>query len=108
VKVFAVWEPILATDWKRPGKSVVGRLTDSRVTQVWDSNHLIAEQLAKDARDPQPKPECCTRKGILWDLIAVYPPDVLWTDTVPPAILFDGPVVQLEAEIQAAIQKLKR
>jgi len=92
----------------RPGRRVVGKLTDYRVKQIWDPNHLVAKQLAKDARDPQPKPECCTRNGILWDLVAVYPPGVLWTDTIPPAMLFDGPVVHQEAQIEAAVRNLQR
>jgi len=78
---------------------VLGRLTDPRVKQFWDSNHLIAKQLAKDARPPQPEPGCCTRNGILWDLVAVYPPDAVWTQTMPPAVLFDGAVVRMEADI---------
>lgn len=106
--VFAVWEPILVTDWRRPGASVVGRLTDSRVRQIWDSSHFVAKQLAKDARPPQPEPGCCNRNGILWDLVAVYSPEAVWNDTMPPAVLFDGPVVHLEDDIQATVKKLHR
>ena len=107
IRVFAVWEPILFTDWKKPGEGVLRRLTDARVKQIWDSQHLIAQQLAKDARPPQPKPGCCTRNGILWDLAAVYPPDALWTETMPAAVVFDGAVVNMEAEIEAAVRKLE-
>ena len=56
VKVFAVWEPILFTDWSKPGAGVLARLSDPRVDQIWDRQHLVAKQLAKDARAPQPKP----------------------------------------------------
>ena len=108
VSAFVVWEPILVTDWKKPGGSVLRRITDSRVKQVWDSQHLIAKQLAKDAHAPQPEPECCTRDGILWDLVTVYAPDATWTDRMPPAVLFNGAVVHLEDEIEATIRKLQR
>ena len=106
--MFTVWEPILVTDWKKPGSSVLARLNDPRVKQIWDSKHLIAKQLAKDARAPQPEPGCCTRNGILWDLAAVYPPGEIWTEAMPPAALFDGAVVSMEADIDAAVRKLQQ
>lgn len=108
VTAFAVWEPILVTDWKRPGGSVVRRITDARVKQVWDPKHLVAEQMKKDAGPPQPEPECCTRDGILWDLVAVYPRGATWGEKMPPAVLFNGAVVNLEAEIEATIRKLQK
>lgn len=103
-----MWEPILVTDWKKPGGSVAKRILDSRAKQFWDREHLVAKQLAKDARAPQPEPECCTRDGILWDLVAVYSPGAVWTDIMPPATLFQGPVVQLEEEIEGTIRKLQK
>lgn len=105
VRVFAVWEPILVTDWWRPGSGVLARLSDTRVKHIWDSKHLVARQLAKDARPPQPEPDCCTRNEILWDLAAVYPPDAHWTEAMPAAVLFNGAVVNVESEIEAAIRK---
>lgn len=107
MRAFAVWEPILVTDWKKPGNRVISRITDGRVRQIWDAQQLVAKQLAKDAHAPQPEPECCTRDGILWDLVAVYPRDAKWTDVMPPAVLFNGAVVELEAEMEAAIRKLQ-
>ena len=109
ISVFAIWEPILITDWRKPGGRVLARLKDSRVKQFWDAKYLVAKQLKKDARPPQPEPGCCTRNGILWDLVAVYPPDAIWTEeAMPPAVLFDGAVVDKEAEIEAAVRKLRR
>ena len=96
------------TDWKKPGRGVLGRITDSRAEHIWDSKHLIATQLARDARAPQPEPECCTRDGILWDLVAVYPPDAVWADAMPLAVLFNGAVVRLEADLEAAIRRLQK
>lgn len=108
MKVFAVWEPILVTDWSKPGNRVLGRITDSRARQIWDSQHLVAKQLAKDARPPQPEQECCMNDGILWDLAAVYPPDAQWKEAMPPAVLFNGTVVDMEQQIEAAVRKLQQ
>ena len=105
--MFTVWEPILVTDWRRPGGRVIRRLADSRAKHIWDSDHLVAKQLAKDARNPQPSPDCCTQDGILWDLAAVYPAGAVWSDAIPPAVLFNGPVVDMEQDIETAVRKLQ-
>jgi hypothetical protein len=98
---------MIFTDWRKPGNRILARLSDPRVEQIWDRQHLVAKQLAKDARAPQPEPECCTRNGVLWDLAALYPPAVLWTDTLPQAVLFNGPVVDRRPQIQAILLNLR-
>jgi hypothetical protein len=103
VRVFTVWQPILATDFTRPVTPVLGRLSDSRVQQYWDPAHLVATQMGKDARAPQPEPECCERSGILWDVAAVYPAGVMWDDRMPPAKIFNGPVVDITSAIEEAL-----
>ena len=108
VHVLAVWEPILPTDWRAPTTPALGRLADSRVRQVWDTDHVIARRMAQDARPLQPEQNCCERDGVLWDLAAVYPPGVRWDDRLPQAVIFDGPVVQVTDDIQGALAKLAR
>jgi len=93
VKVFAVWEPILPTDWSAPTTSALRRLSDHRVAQFWDKEHLLAKAMA-ESRDPASKPDCCDRRGVLWDLIAVYPAAAVWGQTLPTATVFNGPVVR--------------
>ena len=93
---------MLPTDWAAPASSVLRRLSDRRVQQYWDPNHLLATQMKKDARSPQPEQDCCTRSGILWDLAAVYPPGAVWSDRMPTATLFNGPVVDVTDGIEAA------
>ena len=46
VTVFAVWEPILLTDWSRPTTPALGRMSDRRVVQFWDKEHVLAIVLA--------------------------------------------------------------
>lgn len=93
VAVFAVWEPMLPTDQSAPTSGTLARLSDHRVRQYYDAEHLLAKRLKADARSPQPVPDCCTREGILWDLIAIYPAGPQWTDTLPVATFLNGPVV---------------
>lgn len=90
IHVFAIWEPILPTDWNRPTSSVLGRLSDRRAVQWWDDEHMIAGLLKASVSEG---PRCCKRNGILWDVIAVYPPGVQWKETMPAPELIAGPVV---------------
>ena len=94
--MFAVWEPILPTDYSSPGTAVLARLSDPRVAQYWDKNHLFAEQLGRkiEADATQPKPKCCTQKGIQWDEVAVYSQDTHWDTQLPHAVYLNGPVVR--------------
>jgi hypothetical protein len=101
--VFAVWEPILLTDWSRPSTAVLKRLADARVAQFWDERHVLAKRMARDARDPQPQQQCCERDGYLWDLAAVYPAGAVWKDALPAAVVFDGPVVRKQDKITEAL-----
>ena len=94
MRVFAVWEPILPTDWSEPTSPVLRRLSDQRVRQFWDRGHVMAKVMAA-SREPQSKAECCERRGILWDLIAVYPAGSGWSENLPHATLFNGPVVRV-------------
>ncbi|HWG21437.1 MAG TPA: hypothetical protein VG225_12975 [Terracidiphilus sp.] len=92
IRVFAIWEPILPTDWGRPASTILGNLSDERVLQWWDKRHLVAHLLRESAggRDPG----CCMSNGTLWDVIAVYPPGARWTETLPAPQFFAGPVVR--------------
>jgi hypothetical protein len=104
VRVFTVWQPMLPTDLAPPITAVLGRVSDRRAQQYWDPDHLVARQMAADARPPQPAPDCCERSGILWDLAAVYPKGAMWTDRMPTATLFNGSVIDVEETLAAAVK----
>jgi hypothetical protein len=86
---------MLPTDWLAPSTSVLRRLSDIRARQYWDKEHVLAHRMAQDARPPQPTQSCCTRSKTLWDLAAVYPAGAKWSDRMPAATFFDGPVVDV-------------
>ena len=101
--MLAVWEPILFMDLSKPGALVLRRLADPRAMHFWDPDHLVAGQLARDSDPSQAEPGCCSSRGTLWDLAAVYPPKSLWAERLPRALVFDGPVVQSAEAIAAEL-----
>jgi hypothetical protein len=78
-------------------------MPDKRVMQFWDPDLVVATRLAEEARPPQPEQRCCERDGHLWDLVAVYAAGARWDHSLPPARVFDGPVVRMVDQIRAAI-----
>lgn len=100
--VLVVWEPILPSDWGRPTRPVLGRISDRRVIQFWDKGHLIAHQLSAQLHTKEPN--CCRHSGTLWDLVALYPKGTNWNGTEPSFV--DGPVYKIEAELQRQTYKL--
>jgi hypothetical protein len=104
VRVFTVWQPMLATDLAPPITAVLGRVWDRRAQQYWDPERLIAKRMAADARAPQPEPDCCEKSGVLWDLAAVYPRGATWTDRLPAAVLFNGPVVDVADAVATVLR----
>ena len=107
VAVFVVWEPILPTDWSAPSTNALQRLNDRRVRQFWDTNHIVATALKKTEEIGQLHPNCCERKGFLWDLAAAYAPGTQWRETLPQPVLFDGPVVRTTPELDSALSENK-
>ena len=104
IRVFAVWEPILPTDVSKPMGFVLNRLSDRRVTQFWDEDHVLATWMSQDARPPQPTQRCCIRNGHLWDLVAIYRAGEKWETQMPVATVFAGPVLYGDKEIRQTLR----
>jgi hypothetical protein len=102
--ILVVWEPILASDWSRPTRPVLGRISDQRVMQFWDKDHVVAKQLDQQISDSQPS--CCRHEGVLWDLVAVYPKGVQWGDSSP--VFIDGPVAKVDAALAKRLAEVSR
>jgi len=107
VVVFAVWEPILPTDWSAPGTSVLNRLNDRRVRQFWDPGHVLAGAIKKAEMTGKLHPDCCERKGFLWDLTAAYAPGTRWSDNPPEPVLLNGTMVQNADALESIVAKTK-
>jgi hypothetical protein len=104
VRIFVVWEPMLPTDWYRPTRPTLNRVSDSRAEQFWDKSHLIATQLKQQLEQFHGNnPRCCENGGHLWDMAAVYPPGVKWGEAAP--VFDDGPVYRIAPTLQQTISE---
>jgi hypothetical protein len=70
------------------------RLADARAAQFWDKERLISRSMGEKDRD-----------SIVWDYVAVYAPGALWRERPPEALYEGGPVVDVAAELRAALSK---
>ena len=95
VRVFVIWEPVLATDFTTPSTSALARIPDLRATQYWDRNRALSRLLGER-----------NRSTVVWDYIAVYAPGVLWQDAPPKPIYFDNPVRDVISGAKESIQRL--
>ena len=99
VRVFVVWEPMLPTDWYRPTRPTLKRVSDARAAQFCDKGHLIAAQLKRQLQQFHGNdPRCCEDRGHLWDMAAVYPPGVKWGERAPA--FDDGPVYRIAPTLE--------
>ncbi len=105
VVLFNVWQPILATDWGKPGTGALGRLADARVRQFWDAEHLVARVLELSSAGRELQPSCCFQHGIWWDFIAVYPPGKQWDSVLPEPVLLEGTVADAAPAFEALLSR---
>ena len=90
MRVFVIWEPVLKTDWERPGESVLAHLTDPRARQYWDKQLLVSQQARVALRDDSEPME-----EIVWDFVGVYPPGIRWENGFPIPPFKGAPVVEV-------------
>jgi hypothetical protein len=92
VRVFVVWEPVLATDFAAPATAALKRIPDLRASQYWDKARLISQSMAGH-----------DRHSVVWDHIAVYSPGAIWNERPPQALYEGGTVVRVVAAARAAL-----
>ena len=95
LRVFVIWEPVLATDLSAPSTIALRRIHDARVKQYWDRNRVLSHAMGEH-----------DRPSVVWDYIAVYKPEQIWTDA-PPQPEFEGrPVVQFIEGTRKALETI--
>jgi hypothetical protein len=92
LRVFVIWEPVLANDWGTPAQALTANVPDRRVVQFFDRERRLSamlggvahlESLASDRRI------AFRMKDVIWDTALVYPAGASWGT---PAKLMVAPV----------------
>jgi hypothetical protein len=103
VRVLAVWEPVLATDWGSPNPTLTSMIPDPRAIQFWDHDRRLSQMLG--GRDKLGGLALRERigfrmKDVIWDTALLYPPGARWG---APAELLVAPVVKFREELAGAV-----
>jgi hypothetical protein len=69
--------------------------------QFWDKDHLVAKELQQQLSGSQ---ICCQRNGIIWDVAALYPNNVLWGSA--PAF-FGGAVLDVASGVLQRVSAMR-
>ena len=106
LQVQVVWEPVLKSDIAAPLTKVLGLLDDHRVTQYWDPNRVVSDDLVRTVnanptryRLKEPLPP----DFIAWDAVAVFGGDARWEHDLPVPAYYGGPVVNVMRETKESI-----
>jgi len=95
LRVFVIWEPVLATDVSAPSTMTLRRITDPRVRQYWDHDRVLSHRMGE-----------YDSGSVVWDYVAVYRPGQRWEKT-PPQPVFNGfPVVRAIQGTRSALENL--
>jgi len=95
VRVFVIWEPVLATDLAAPSTAALARIPDVRAAQYWDRKRALSHLLGEH-----------NRSTVVWDFIAVYAPGTLWQGAPPEPVYSNGPVLDVMSGAKDAIKGL--
>jgi hypothetical protein len=110
VTVLAVWEPIFDQD-PSPTSKLLGNITDARVHQLWDPDHIMSDEMrASEVSHPGSPPQARTRTnsasdGIMYDTVAIFPAGARWDTALPVPEYLD---VGLEAILPDVHDRLAR
>lgn len=96
---------MLPSDWYRPTRPTLKRVSDSRAMQFLDKGHLIAAQVKQQLQEFHGNdPSCCEDGGHFWDMVAAYPPGFKWGDAAP--IFDDGPVYRVAPALEQQVLRV--
>jgi hypothetical protein len=95
LRVFVIWEPVLATDLSAPSSITLRRIHDARVRQYWDRNRVLSHVMGEH-----------DRRSVVWDYIAVYKPEQIWADAPPQPEFTGRPVVRFIEGARKALQTI--
>ena len=81
VQVFVIWEPVLTTDWGKPGSGLTSNVADARAVHYWDPERHLSAMFGGPAQVNALAAQheiAFKMKDVVWDAALIYPPGALW------------------------------
>ena len=106
VRVFVVWEPVIATDVAPPTTSTLARINDRRAVQYWDHDRVLSADIVRSVMAAPSRYGLADElygDSIVWDTVAVFPRDVRWERDFPVPSYYGFPVVTAAAGLADAL-----
>ncbi|HKV27932.1 MAG TPA: hypothetical protein VJN90_06635 [Candidatus Acidoferrales bacterium] len=103
-----MWEPILPTDWRKPGTATLARISDPRAVQFWDPHHLASREIQRSIAANGVAIHGHTSGGNLWDLALLYLPGPAFNGALPAPAFLDGPIVDVTTELASKMQTVAK
>jgi hypothetical protein len=102
LRAFIIWEPVIASDLGPPTSFVLSLVSDPRAVQFWDGSRSLSEFIVTTEENSwlEEPGESPSPDMIVWDLVAVFSPGMVWRSHEPPTS-HCGPVVKCIEEIRA-------
>ena len=104
--MFVVWEPVIATDLAPPTTGTLARVHDARAVQYWDHDRSLSKDIVRSVladRDRYGLKDKVEAGSIVWDTVALFPPDVRWEREFPVPAYYGYPVVNAAAGLGDAL-----
>jgi hypothetical protein len=108
VRAFIVWEPVLATDLAPPTSKTLARVHDRRAVQYWDPDRALSTEIVRSVlADPDRYrlDDELEAGSIVWDTVAVFPPNLRWEDEFPVPSYYGFPVVNAARDLADALDR---
>ncbi len=96
MRLFVVWEPVIATDLAPPTTGTLARIHDRRASQYWDHDRALSADIVRSVMAAPGRyglTEELYADSIVWDTVAVFPPELRWEREFPVPSYFGVPVV---------------
>jgi len=108
LRVFVVWEPVIATDLAPPTTGTLARVHDRRAAQFWDHDRALSAEIVRSVlADPDRYglEDPFEASSIVWDTVALFPPEARWEREFPVPAYYGYPVVNAARGLRDALAR---
>lgn len=111
MRIIVVWMRVTHSDRAAPNSLVLARVSDRRAIQFWDPNRMVSRAMLTQL-PPDTAIAMADTSGntppVIWDLIAMWRPGVVWTDRVPVPDFEGHPIVSAVETFRRRLGELAR